>query len=178
MNGALAVANSAVEEATQLERIGLLNTTAVGAAERGELESAADTFRAVLDLARGSGQPTDEATAAAFAADALKLSSELGMTSQIAFGVLVAARILARKQRWWHAAVMQRAVEVMLEATGVYLFPSDQDISDQLLADALDHLGVDDFETASNKGRETATEAAVTEALELLDQIASRSDVG
>lgn len=190
LDGARAVAEASLDAASELEKISLLNTVALASAELGDWERAAASFRTVAQIAHDTGQAPVEArslggvaeveqrrgnrtAAASFARDSLRLSSELDMTSDVAFGLIGAARFVAEDQHWREAVVLQRCGEALLETTGTNLFHSDQLISEQLLADAQQALGDHDFAAATLQGRSMPMAEATAASIVRLSEIAA-----
>ncbi len=90
------------------------------------------------------------------------------MKSQVGFGLIGAARLLAARQQWEDAAVLHRAAEAILDETGLALFGTDKQLSDQLVADAEAALGTQPFQMASARGRALDAPSASALAFELL----------
>ena len=95
----------------------------------------------------------------------------------VAFSLIVAARV-AGAEAWWETAVRLHAkAESMLSEVGLVLYEDDRRESDQLMADALDALGEDEFDESSGQGSALETPEAIGVADEVLAAAERRGSV-
>src|SRR6185312_14196689 len=110
----------------------------------------------------------DRATAANHQLDALALSLELGATRDVAFAIIVAARLAGSTEYWATAVRLQTAADVALASIGVTLYPSDRVLCDELLASAARHLLDSDTIRQDEHGQSVSIADAVNEARDVL----------
>ena len=97
-----------------------LGNLAETALRRGRLDEAARHQLACLDVARSLGQPL-----------------------LVAFAIVVAAQISARREQWHDALGLQLAADSVLAEVGYVLFETDERARQELLNAARDRLGID-----------------------------------
>lgn len=107
----------------------------------------------------------------------LELATAQGSLPMVAFSLIVAARV-AGAEAWWETAVRLHAkAESMLSEVGLVLYEDDRRESDQLMADALDALGEDEFDESSGQGSALETPEAIGVADEVLAAAERRGSV-
>jgi predicted ATPase len=105
-----------------------------------------------------------QAQAAGHQRDALAYAAELGMEHITTFGLIAAARIVEQQGSAALATRLHAHAEARLVATGLQLFPSDQALSDAMLARAAVVLGEDRYELERKAGTALTIDSALEEA--------------
>jgi DNA-binding CsgD family transcriptional regulator len=112
----------------------------------------------------------DARRAAAYFAEGLTLSRELGNRPDIAFNLAGMAGVAAAEGQPQRSARLFGAAEAVFDAIGLVLEPQDRAEYDRNAAVARAHLGADAFAAAWEAGRTMTIEQAIAEALEPLPE--------
>ncbi len=141
----------------------------VGAGQETEISIAHGN---IAEAAMRLGQP---ARAAMHQRSSLDLALALGQRVSVAYSLMVAARLAGTSGDWQVAVELNAHAGAMLEQSDHRLYESDQQISDELLAEARGHLGDTAFESALAAGRTWTTVDAVPVAERVFAAIPERS---
>jgi predicted ATPase len=127
----------------------------------------------LCNVAESALRAGDLSAAAAHQHEALEVASRIGHSTIVAFSAIVAARILGHQRGWARATRLQAAADNTLASLGVALYPSDRQLSDELLAAAAEHLGADEFERQRALGASRPIEETIAETQEVLAEAAT-----
>jgi tetratricopeptide (TPR) repeat protein len=117
------------------------------------------------------------AEAAAHQLACLEPALALGQPVQLAFSLIVAARLAATQARWPIATRLQAKADAILGEVGHVLYEDDRRLSDQLLADARAKLGPSTFDQERARGLALDPSAAGELAAEVLRAVSAPSRV-
>jgi predicted ATPase/class 3 adenylate cyclase len=146
------------------------------AAFEGELRAATlaglETFLVAThgNLAEAHLSRGDEAAAIHHQRIALGLARE-HRPMLVAFSLMIAARLVARRGQWHDAVLLQTRADELLDAAGYVLYEDDRATRAALLADARGHLGDAAFTAAVADGRALGADAAA----DLAERILTRA---
>lgn len=129
----------------------------------------------LCNLAESDLRAGDLSAAAAHQHEALDVASRIGHPTIVAFSAIVAARILGHQRGWSRATRLQAAADGILNGLGVALYPSDRQLSDDLLAAAAEQLGADEFDHQRALGTGRPIEETIAETQEVLAEAAGRT---
>ncbi|HEX4978510.1 MAG TPA: adenylate/guanylate cyclase domain-containing protein [Acidimicrobiales bacterium] len=179
------------DELSRPARARMLSQVGIAALSLGYLDDAWAAFEEQLAVAVELGDPVLEAPARSNLAEialrrgdlvaaarhqrrSMGLGLELGAPVMVAFGLIVAARLLGARGGWADAVRLHAHADVVLERTGLVLYDEDRKASDELAARALASLGADRYGAAMSAGR--AME--LPDAASLADRVLSEVETG
>jgi predicted ATPase/class 3 adenylate cyclase len=139
-------------------------------------EAGMETFLATTygNLAEAHLQLGDEVAAARHQETCLELAREQRQPVLIAFSMMIAARLVARRGVPWQAVVLQAAADGLLEKASYALYDEDVNVRAALLASARAALGGQRHRRAAAEGRALDPEAAADLAAAVLREVGSR----
>jgi len=175
-------------------RARMWNLRGIASYRAGDLDGAADAFDAELaallelghevfvasahgNCAEIAMQRGRVAEAAAHQLACLEPALALGQPVQLAFSLIVAARLAATQARWPIATRLQAKADAILGEVGHVLYEDDRRLSDQLLADARAKLGPSTFDQERARGLALDPSAAGELAAEVLRAVSAPSRV-
>jgi predicted ATPase/class 3 adenylate cyclase len=179
LSGAVKIARDALEKpVSDRGRARMYNLLATASGASGDLETALDAGRAELELNRKLGYEGyvasahgnlaetalrlgDMPAAAGHQRACLELAVALGSPVNVAFSLIVAARIAGWQLQWDTAVTIHAKAEEELDKIGLVLYDDDLAESRQLLEVARRELGEKDFESSRNRGLEMSLPDAV-----------------
>ncbi len=176
--------------ASPAARCRLYNLLGIAQMDLGDFDSACRAVEQALELSRGREnyvslaadlcnlaendlRAGDLSAAAAHQHEALDIASRIGHSTIVAFSAIVAARILGHQRGWARATRLQAAADGILTGLGVALYPSDRQLSDDLLAAAAEQLGADQFEHQLALGAGRPIEETIAETQAVLAEFAA-----
>jgi hypothetical protein len=116
----------------------------------------------------------DAATAARFQAQVLRAAMEMGSLVLLASTLIVAARLADGLEDSSAAARLQAAANVQLAGLGWVMNPSDQQLSDDVLARAAARLGASQYQAELEAGAGRPVEAAIADAQSVFARAAAQ----
>jgi non-specific serine/threonine protein kinase len=126
------------------------------------------------NLAEAHLQLGDEVAAARHQGACLELAREQRQPVLIAFSMMIAARLVARRGEPWRAVVLQSAADRLLEQASYALYDEDVSVRAALVASSRAALGEERHRRAAAEGRSLDHEAAADLAAAVLREVGSR----
>jgi hypothetical protein len=156
----------------------------------GDLQASADAFEDELACASAAGLDALLATIHANLAEsylqlgaqriaahhqqiALDLSRQQGQPVLVAFSLMIAARLVAVRQRARDAVVLQTKADDLLAAADYALYDEDARVRDLLLGEAAARLGAAGYGAAVTAARATSAQCVADLAAEILASVGS-----
>jgi hypothetical protein len=170
----------------------LFNLLGIALGTLGDVRGAASAFERELTAASEAGMETflattngnlaevhlqlgDEVAAARHQETCLELAREQRQPVLIAFSMMIAARLVARRGVTWQAVVLQSAADGLLEKAAYALYDEDVNVRAALVASARAALGEQRHRRATAEGRALDHEAAADLAAAVLREVGSRA---
>jgi tetratricopeptide (TPR) repeat protein len=129
---------------------------------RGDIEAAAMLQSSLAEAAWRAG---DRVGAATRQLESLRIGMQLGRGREIAFSLIVAARLAEASDELAYAVRLQSSADAMLDELGTSLYPEDMARRNELMETCLRRLGEQSFEEACRSGAALSVEAAAQAAL-------------
>jgi hypothetical protein len=129
------------------------------------------------NLAEVHLQRGDEGAAARHQEISLGLARELRTPIVVAFSLMIAARLVAVRDRPREAVVLQAKADGLLEARDYALYDEDEQVRSVLMTDAAQLLGADAYAAAVAEGRALTADAAADLAEGILTAVGSFSNI-
>lgn len=189
--GAAEIARAGLARVESLQgRARLYDLLGIASAALGDLEGSAEAFSEELSAATAADiqmhlgtlhanlaetylRLGDESAAAHHQAISLGLARDWGSPVLIAFGLMIAARLVSARDNLHEAVVLQTKADALLDDADYVLYDEDERIRSQLLSDALARLGSNAYAAATEAGAALSADAAADLAEDLLGTIGS-----